>query len=148
MTQIGEARPLIGEVLAVIVLGCLKKVPLFRGVRKKQHTVALSTCEAEYMALTYAIQEGKFLRQILSDIMINECKPINLFVDNRGSIDLAKNPVNHQRSKHIDIRYHYIRSEVADGIVILHHVASEDNVSDMFTKPVSKTLFQKFHVCY
>lgn len=114
---------------------------------KKQQTVALSTCEAEYMSLTYSIQEGKFLRHVLSDLM--RCNPlqINLFCDNKGAIDLAHNPINHQRSKHIDIRYHYIRSEISAGTVLLHYVPSEQNVADIFTKPVSKNSFAKFKVC-
>ena len=86
---------------------------------KRQNTVALSTCEAEYMALTYAIQEGNFLRQLLSDITDCDKMQINLYVDNRGAIDLAKNPVHHQRSKHIDIRYHYIRSQIKDDIIFV-----------------------------
>lgn len=113
---------------------------------KKQPTVALSTCEAEYIALTFAIQEGKFVRSVLCDLLNNELIPINLYCDNQGSIKLAKNPINHQRSKHIDIRYHYIRTEVTLGNVFLHYIPSGDNVADIYTKPVSKNTFEKFRV--
>lgn len=116
---------------------------------KKQLTVALSTCEAEYMAATYAIQEGQFLRQVLSDVLMTPKLPVNLFVDNhQGAMELAKNPINHQRSKHIDMRIHFIRTEIASGNVTLHYVPSEQNVADIFAKPVSKFSFQKFKVCY
>ncbi|KAF2344530.1 Aspartic peptidase domain [Trinorchestia longiramus] len=64
---------------------------------KRQNIVALSSCEAEYIALTYAVQEGIFLKQLLCD-MDGYDEPVGIFVDNRGAIDLAKNPVHHQRS--------------------------------------------------
>ena len=115
---------------------------------KKQSTVALSTCEAEYIALTYAIQEGMFLRQLLSDMEGNPKMTVNLFVDNKGAIDLAKNPVHHQRTKHIDIRYHYIRSLIKDDTVNMQYIPSADNIADMFTKPVTKKNLHKFNVCY
>jgi hypothetical protein len=114
---------------------------------KKQSTVALSTCKAEYIALTHAVQEGNFLRQLLADMQGRTDIHIDLFVDNKGAIDLAKNPVHHQRSKHIDIRYHYVRSQIQDGSVILHYVPSENNIADMFTKPVTKANLKRFNVC-
>lgn len=114
---------------------------------QKQNTVALSTCEAEYISLTHAIQEGNFLRQLLCDMQgIRECC-INLHVDNRGAIDLANNPVHHQRSKHIDIRYHYIRSQIQSKTVQLFYVPSKDNIADIFTKPATKVNLRKFNVC-
>ena len=65
-------------------------------------------------------------------------------MDNQGAIALAKNPVYHQRSKHIDIRYHFIRSEVQEGVVNLSYVQSERNIADLFTKPVSKVKLKLF----
>ena len=112
---------------------------------KKQPTVALSTCEAEYLAITHAMQEGLFLRQILIDL---KCKQlvISLFVDNRGAIDLAHNPVHHRRTKHVDIRYHFIRSKIQSGLVKISHVASNDNLADLFTKPSPKCNLSKFYL--
>ena len=67
--------------------------------------------------------------------------PIHLFVDNRVALDLAQNPVHHQRSKHIDIRFHFIRSEVLNKTVILLLIPSNENITDLFTKqPISLTL--------
>ena len=60
-----------------------------------------------------------------------------IHVDNQGAICLAKDPVHHQRTKHIDIRFHYIRSEIQNGAVKLKYVPSDDNIADVFTKPVS-----------
>ena len=114
---------------------------------KRQQTVALSTCEAEYMAITYAIQEGKYLSQLFRDMSKYTEGSIKLFVDNRSAIDLASNPVNCQRSKHIDIKYHYIRTEIKDGNVKLHHIPSNENIADLFTKPLSRNALRKFNIC-
>ncbi|XP_064090795.1 uncharacterized protein LOC135204570 [Macrobrachium nipponense] len=111
---------------------------------KKQRIVALSSCEAEYVSLTCAIQEAKFLNQLFTDMLGCNKQPIVLHADNQGAIALSKNPVHHQRSKHIDIRYHYIRSEIQSGHVELLYVPSEDNISDIFTKPVTKQKLCKF----
>ena len=105
---------------------------------KKQQTVALSTCEAEYMALSSAVQEALFLKQLYSDMTSSDLLPVNIYVDNQGAILLAKNPVNHQRSKHIDIRYHFIRDVILQEKVFLIYVPTEENVADIFTKPASR----------
>jgi len=75
---------------------------------KKQSTVALSTAEAEYVALSQAAQECVWLRRLLSDLGM-DATPVVILEDNQGAIAIAKNPVDHSRTKHIDIRYHYIR---------------------------------------
>ena len=113
---------------------------------RRQQTVALSTCEAEYMAMSHALQEGKFIRRLLFDLHGKMLRK-DLFADNQGAINLAKNPVSHQRSKHIDIRYHFIRSEVNDGNVILNYIPSNENVADLFTKPSTKVSLLKFRLC-
>ncbi len=105
---------------------------------KKQPTVALSTCEAEYIATTIATQEAKFLTQLLDEIDVQKTvQPVELFVDNQGTIALAKDPIRNQRSKHIDIKYHFIRSEIKNGSIAVYYVPSEDNVADVFTKPMT-----------
>ena len=65
-------------------------------------------------------------------------------VDNRSAMELAKNLVNHERSKHIDVHFHFIREHVKKGSVELVHVASQDQVVDIFTKPLPKVLFEKY----
>ena len=104
---------------------------------KKQPIVALSTCEAEYIALSFSIQEAKFLQQLLADITCCEPKPVQISVDNQSAIALSKNPVNHQRSKHIDVKFHYIRQEISNGNVIVEYIPTEFNKADAFTKPLS-----------
>ena len=69
-----------------------------------------------------------------------------LNVDNKGAIDLCKNPVHHQRSKHIDIKYHFIRSKIFDGSFVLQYVPSKENVADIFTKACSKFSLRNFNI--
>ena len=71
---------------------------------KKQSTIALSSCEAEYISLTFAVQEGMFLTQLMRDMDFGgDYESFSLQEDNQGSLALAKNPISHQRSKHIDV---------------------------------------------
>ncbi|GFS12507.1 retrovirus-related gag-pol polyprotein [Elysia marginata] len=108
---------------------------------KKQHTVSLSTCEAEYMSLCAASREGIFLTNLIKDIMsfesaeaAKDLEKFTLFCDNTGAIAMSKNPVCHQRSKHIDIRYHFIRDLVRNGIADIVYVLTNEYWSDIFTR--------------
>ena len=76
---------------------------------KKQQTVALSTAEAEYMAITEVVQEVQWIKQLLEEMKYNINTPINIYVDNMSAISIGENDVQHDRTKHIDIKYHYIR---------------------------------------
>lgn len=118
--------------------------PLISWKSRKQPTVALSTCEAEYMSLVSAAQEGKYLISIINEITSSNLRKFHLFGDNQGAIALAKNPIKHQRSKHVDIKYHFIRDEITKENLVIDYVPSENNVADMFTKPVSKIKLQVF----
>ena len=111
---------------------------------RKQPTVALSTCEAEYIALAQAVQEAKFLAQLCTDMGMCNAEEVTMNVDNQGALNLAKNPINHQRSKHIDIKYHFIRAEVQKGFISLNYVPTEENIADIFTKPASKGKLERF----
>jgi DNA-dependent RNA polymerase auxiliary subunit epsilon len=121
-----------------------KNGPLISWKSRKQPTVALSTCEAEYMSLSSAIQEAKFLSQLLNDFLVESSNPVSLYCDNQGAIALAKNPVQHQRSKHIDIRYHFIRQEIQKGSVNVMYVTSNENVADIFTKALPGSRVKMF----
>ena len=77
--------------------------------RIRNSVVALSTAEAEYIALSCAAQEVMWLRKLQRDLEILIDKPIIIMEDNQGAIAMAQNPVNHTRTKHIDIRYHFVR---------------------------------------
>lgn len=119
--------------------------PLISWKCRKQPTVALSTCEAEYMSICAAVQEAKFLVQLLKDMATErENETVILNVDSQSAIALAKNPVFHQRSKHIDIKYHFIRNEVQNGFVQLQYVPSEDNLADILTKALPSVKLKRF----
>ena len=123
-----------------------KTGPLISWKSKKQTVVALSTCEAEYMALAATVQEGIYLAQLLSHID-KECtfEPILIFDDNQSAIALSKDAgVKRQRSKHIDIRYHFIRSEITNGRVIVDYCPTSEMVADVMTKPSVKFKLEKF----
>ena len=111
---------------------------------RKQPTVALSTCEAEYMALASAIQECMYLQQLLKGIDKYQYAQTKVFDDNQGTIALARNPVNRQRSKHIDIKYHFIREAVSSGRVSLEYCPTDNMIADLMTKPPTKLKLQRF----
>jgi hypothetical protein len=111
----------------------------------KQPTVAISTMEAEYMALTDAAKEIKWIRLLFDELHygITPRPSTILKTDNQGALALAKNPVHHTRSKHIDIKHHYIRETIAQGIVWLEHVSTSDMAADFLTKPLGRVRLQK-----
>ena len=110
---------------------------------RKQPTVALSSCEAEYMAFTECVQEASFLQMLLSEI-ITILLPISIHGDNQGAIALVKNPIISNRSKHIDIKHHFIREKFNTNFINLCYVNTDDNVADIFTKPVTKHKLNHF----
>jgi len=109
---------------------------------KKQSIVTLSTCEAEYVAAFWSICHVVWLRNLLSKLELKQEKGTVIRVDNKSAIELAKNSVNHERSKHIDIRFHFIREQMKEGNVELEHTESRAQAADMFTKPLPSSLFE------
>jgi transposase InsO family protein len=105
---------------------------------QKQKSVALSTVEAEYMAACAACKEAVWQRAILAQAGVSTDQPMLILTDNQGAMALAKNPNHHQRSKHIDIRYHYVRQQVSKRTVQLDYIATADQAADQLTKPLSK----------
>ncbi len=110
---------------------------------QKQATVALSTAEAEYIALGSATQEAIWLRRLLSDLKVEVDTPTDILEDNQGAIAIAKNPVGHKRTKHIDIRYHFIREAVLTGTAHLTYCPTNEMVADILTKPLPRVQFEK-----
>ena len=105
---------------------------------KKQACVALSTAEAEYMALASVAQEAVWVRQLLTDLRSNPEEATRINEDNHSAIFLAKNPHFHGRVKHIGIKYHYIREQVENGNVELSCCRTEEMVADTLTKGVGR----------
>lgn len=110
---------------------------------KKQMIIAKSTCEAEYVALSEACGEGIWLSKVITDLGIDPQLPFTIYEDNAGAIFMAQNPET-KRSKHIDVKYHWIRQQLWDKKIKLEHVASTNQIADMMTKPLSRILFWKF----
>ena len=111
---------------------------------KKQSVVALSSTEAEYVAASLACQEAVWLRVLLEDISFVQNKPTIIKEDNQGAIALSRNPKYHPRTKHIDIKHHFIRDKVAKKEVVLDYCPTEEMLADLLTKPLGKTMFQHF----
>jgi hypothetical protein len=86
----------------------------FTWLSKKQPIVTLSTCEAEYVAASWCVCNAIWLRILLSKMELKQLDATVIQVDNKSTIELAKNPVNHERSKHIDVRFHFIRDHVKE----------------------------------
>lgn len=110
---------------------------------RKQRTVALSSTEAEYMGLTEGAKESAYWIAFLNELGFKSLMDIEVFTDNFRALKLAENPVFHARSKHVDIRYHYIREVLKTGLLRIDHVSTDDNVADMFTKGIPRPKLQK-----
>ena len=111
---------------------------------RKQPTVALSSCESEFMALAATTQEAVYLNRLLVDLHDKSYEPVNIRGDNQGAIAMVKNPVKHNRSKHIDVKYYFIRDYLLQKGISVNYVPSEDNIADVMTKPCPKIKFEKF----
>jgi Reverse transcriptase (RNA-dependent DNA polymerase)/Pol polyprotein, beta-barrel domain/GAG-pre-integrase domain/gag-polypeptide of LTR copia-type len=105
---------------------------------KRQATVALSTVEAEYVAMSRCAQQMVWMQSWLGEVKVEFSVPGLIKGDNRGAIALTKNTKDHGKVKHIDIRHHYIRELLQSGIIILEQVPSSDNLADLFTKPLPR----------
>lgn len=111
---------------------------------RKQATIALSTCEADYMSLASGMQECIYLEQLLRNIDKHQYTQTKAFEDNQGTIALANNPVHRQRCKHLDIKYHFIRENINSGRVILEYCPTVQMVADILTKPATKMKLKGF----
>ncbi|XP_073816655.1 ecdysteroid phosphate phosphatase isoform X1 [Musca autumnalis] len=113
---------------------------------QNQSFVSLSSMEAEYVAMCQGTKEIVYQRSLLREIGLEEYVRVAtvLNCDNQSAQFLVQNPVAHKRSKHIDIRYHYIREKFDNKEITIQYVASEENVADLFTKCLSKVKHNKF----
>jgi len=110
---------------------------------KTEKTVALHTTEAEYMALSWLVQEVVHLRQLLKELQVKQQQPSQVFVDNESAKKLANNPVFHSRTKHIDVRHHSVRERIELKEIDVLRVPGVDNVADAFTKLLARPAFEK-----
>ena len=110
---------------------------------KNQNTVAISATEAEFMALAKTTQECIYMRGILKSLMLEQEEPTVIFEDNQGAIKLSKNPIINQRTKHIDVRYYFVREKIGKEIEIKYKETAE-MVADCLTKPLGRVKVAKF----
>jgi hypothetical protein len=128
------------------ISGCYFKLgnSLISWYSKKQNTVALSSCEAEYMALSKSATEGIWLKNLLGDLGYQNQSPVVIYCDNKSTISISKNPVFHSRTKHIAIRHHFIREKIEENVIAVEYVKGIDNIADGFTKALPRATFEKF----
>ncbi|KAK3002263.1 hypothetical protein RJ639_020394 [Escallonia herrerae] len=113
---------------------------------KKQPIVTLSTCEAEYVAAMAGAYHAILLRTLLKELYFEQTEATKIMLDNKSAISLAKNPVFHDRSKHIETKYHFIRQCIENMQVEVGYVKSVDQLADIFTKPLKDDIFQKMRM--
>ena len=111
---------------------------------KKQPTVALSSTEAEYRGAAIAACEVAWLNKLLHDFGLQVHRKVVLYCDNLSSIQLARNPVFHARTKHIKVHYHFIQEKVLSGEIDLEYVNTKEQVADIFTKALGAEKLRQF----
>nr|GEY21529.1 copia protein [Tanacetum cinerariifolium] len=112
---------------------------------EKQTDLSIFTTEAEYVSAGKACQQALWMKQALIDYGVR-LDDIPIMCDNKGAIDLSKNPVQHSRTKHIEIRHHFLRDNVQKGNISIEKVSSEDNLADILTKPLKREPFNYLHL--
>ena len=106
-----------------------------------QSTIALSSTEAKYMAVTEIVKKTIWLQGLVTDLGFKQ-QEVTVYCDSQSAIHLAKNQVYHSRTKHIDVRFHFIREILDEGDILLQKIGTEDNPADMLTKVVTGIKFQ------
>eukprot|EP00253_Pinus_taeda_P025441 PITA_25441 len=109
---------------------------------KKQSSIALSTAEAEYVVAASCCTQLLWMMQTLQDFQIDCTPPISILCDNTSAISISKNPVMHSKTKHIPIKYHFLREQVLEQKVKLEYVPSKEQVADILTKPLPREAFE------
>jgi hypothetical protein len=104
--------------------------------------VALSTAEAEYIAAESSCSQLVWMKQMLKEYNVEQ-DVLTLYCDNLSAINISKNSTQHSRTKHIDIRHHFIRDRVEENIATLEHVTTEERIADILTKALDAKQFEK-----
>ncbi|KAI5957891.1 hypothetical protein KGF54_000002 [Candida jiufengensis] len=109
---------------------------------KKQITVALSTTEAEYMSMAETVKEVLWLLSVFENTDIEIETPVVIYGDNNSAIKLANHPTAHPKTKHISIRYHFIRDHITDGKILFQHIPTNIMLADILTKGLDRVRFR------
>lgn len=110
---------------------------------KKQKVVALSSAEAEFRGIKNGLTELLWLRKLMTELELFVPKPCKLFCDNKAAISISENPVQHDRTKHVEIDRHFIKEKIESKIIELPHVKSEEQLADILTNAVNSSIFGK-----
>ena len=110
---------------------------------KKQSVVALSSCESEYIAGAVTACQAIWLVSLMKELKIAEKGLVTLLIDNKSAINLAKNPVLHGRSKHIDTKFHFLHEQVEKGSIEVNHCSTQLQIADILTKGLKTDKFLK-----
>ena len=111
---------------------------------KRQNTISRSSAEAEYRAVANAVAEASWLRQLLQELHAPLRRAVLVYCDNISTVYMSSNPVQHQRTKHIEIDLHFVREKVALGAVRVLHVPTSSQYVDIFTKDLPSSVFTEF----
>jgi len=104
---------------------------------KQQEVVALSSAESELISACSATQTAIYIRQVLMDLGLKQYEPTMIMEDNQACIAMSNNPITHKRTKHIDVRYHFVREKVESKEVELVYLPTQYQLADILTKPLS-----------
>jgi hypothetical protein len=113
---------------------------------KRQNVISLSTMESEYVAATHAAKEGLWLRSLIKQVFDVQLSPTTLFSDNQSAIALTKDNQYHVRTKHIDVRFHFIRWIVKQGAIRLVYCPTDDMIADTLTKALPSAKVKHFTI--
>nr|CAD1822910.1 unnamed protein product [Ananas comosus var. bracteatus] len=108
---------------------------------KKETVVARSSAEAEYRAMTHGVCELLWLKRFMQELGLENHRPLILYCDNKAAINIAHNPVQHDRTKHIEIDRNFIKEKLDEGILCIPFVKSRDQLADILTKGLGSSIF-------
>jgi len=108
---------------------------------KKESVVALTSCEAEYIAASMTACQAQWINMLLMKLQLVKDEKTELRIDSKSAIDLAKYPVAHGRSKHIETKFHFLRDQVNNGKLEIKHCKTDEQIVDLLTKPLRLSSF-------
>lgn len=127
---------------AILVELSFLKINWFHGSVKKQSCISLSTAEVEYVVAATNCTQVLWMKKMLKGIKVNYSEPVVIYCDNSTAIDMSKNLVFHFKTKHISIKYNFLKDKVEEKEVKLVYVNTKEQIADIFTKPLSKESFE------
>ena len=110
---------------------------------KKQDVVSLSSAEAEYRALTSGIKEGMWLHRVLGELQMPPQTPIQVLCDSKSAISIVRNPIQHDKTKHVELGRQFISEKVTNGVINRDYVPTSQQLADVFTKSLSRSTFEE-----